>query len=137
MEMVVLAIDPGRSKCGLAVVASRSGILARAVVPRSTVAESIRGFSDAFSPTAIVIGGGTGGRDVRSLVDAIPGPARVETVDEGFTSLSARDRFFRENPPRGLWRLVRVSLQIPRVPYDDYVAIILAERYISEHSELQ
>ncbi|HKM17981.1 MAG TPA: pre-16S rRNA-processing nuclease YqgF, partial [Limnochordia bacterium] len=34
------------------------------------------------------------------------------------------------HPPRGWRRLLPVSLQTPPVPIDDYVAVILAQRYL-------
>jgi RNase H-fold protein (predicted Holliday junction resolvase) len=132
LELIVLAVDPGRSKCGLAVVGSDSGILARAVVAKYLLPETVRGLTETFSPKVVIVGGGTGGGDARQSISGLPEDVLVETVDERFTSLYAKARYFRENPPRGLWRLVPVSLQVPRMPYDDYVAVILAERYIAE-----
>jgi RNase H-fold protein (predicted Holliday junction resolvase) len=131
--MLVLAVDPGRSKCGLAVVGADSGIVARAVIPRSRLAETVQRFAGAYSPSVIIVGGGTGGKQVRTTIEALSQRAPVETVDERFSTLNAKARFFKENPPRGLRRLLPVTLQVPRVPYDDYVAVILAERYIADH----
>ena len=34
------------------------------------------------------------------------------------------------NPPRGWRRLLPVSMQMPPEPYDDYVAVILAQRFL-------
>jgi hypothetical protein len=50
-------------------------------------------------------------------------------VDESYTSEAARRRYVAENPPRGLERLLPSSLRTPSVPYDDYVAVILGERF--------
>lgn len=134
-EMLVLGVDPGRSKCGLAVVGSRSGTLARAVVARPKLAETVRALAGVLAPSVIVVGGGTGGRDAMTVLQALPDGIPVETVDEKFSSLDAKARFFKENPPRGLRRLIPVSLQSPRVPYDDYAAVLLAERYIAARTK--
>ena len=40
--------------------------------------------------------------------------------------------YWREHPPRGLMRLIPVTMQVPPVPVDDYVAVILAERYFDK-----
>ena len=135
MEMLVLAVDPGRSKCGLAVVGAQSGVVTRAVVPRARLADTVERFARSFSPSVIIVGAGTGGKDVRTAIESLPSGTPVETVDEKFTSLDAKERFFKENPPRGIRRLVPVGLQVPNVPYDDYVAVLLAERYIARHGE--
>ncbi|MDO8587486.1 MAG: pre-16S rRNA-processing nuclease YqgF [Armatimonadota bacterium] len=135
MELLVLAVDPGRSKCGLAVVGSDSGVRTRAVVPRTKLVETVETFARAYSPSVVIVGGGTGSKAARSAIEAASGGAPVETVDEKFTSLDAKERFFKENPPRGFRKLIPVTLQSPQVPYDDYVAVLLAERYIATHSE--
>ncbi|MDO8684676.1 MAG: pre-16S rRNA-processing nuclease YqgF [Armatimonadota bacterium] len=135
MELLVLAVDPGRSKCGLAVVGADSGVLTRAVVPKDRLGEMVQKFAGSFSPAVIIVGGGTGGRDAKTVIESLPVGPPVKTVDERFTSLNARVRFFKENPPRGLRRLIPTTLQVPSVPYDDYVAVLLAERYIAEHGK--
>ena len=117
----------------MAIVGAESGVLTRAVVPRARLAETVQRFAGSFSPSVIIIGGGTGGKDVKSIIEALPKDAPVETVDEKFTTLDAKARFFKENPPRGFSRLIPVGMQVPNVPYDDYVAVLLAERYIEQH----
>jgi RNase H-fold protein (predicted Holliday junction resolvase) len=137
LELLVLAVDPGRSKCGLAVVGSDSGVRTRAVVPREKLAETVERFARAYSPAVVIVGGGTGSKAARTAIETMSSPTKVETVDEKFTSLDAKERFFKENPPRGLKRLIPTTLQVPNVPYDDYVAVLLAERYIAEHNNAQ
>jgi len=95
--------------------------------------EAIRGLAETFSPSVIIVGGGTGGEQAKGIIEGLSGDVLIETVDERFSSIVAKERFFRENPPRGIWRFVPTTMQVPRVPYDDYVAVLLAERYIAEH----
>ncbi len=52
-------------------------------------------------------------------------------IDEHRSSEQGRRRYFRENPPRGWRRLLPVGLQTPPRAYDDYVAVVLAERYLA------
>ena len=87
-----------------------------------------------YSPQAIVVGNGTAASQTLDAAKRL-GVARVKLVDEKFSSLLARKRYFRENPPRGLRRLIPVSLQTPGRPYDDYVAVILAERYLTPNPQ--
>jgi hypothetical protein len=51
----------------------------------------------------------------------------LRAVDEHGTTLRARARYFTDHPPRGWRRLIPRSLQTPPEPYDDYVAVLLAE----------
>ena len=46
------------------------------------------------------------------------------------TTLQARKRYWDIYPPKGLWKLVPLSLRVPPIPYDDVVAIILVEQYL-------
>lgn len=128
--MTVLAIDPGRSKCGVAILRRGEGVLARAVVSRNDLARLARVLIAQFVPQAVVLGRGTGMKDVERVIRLIDDAPHIEIVDETYTSLDARKRFFKENPPRGLKRLIPTTLQTPSVAYDDYVAVILAERYL-------
>jgi len=125
----VLAIDPGREKCGLALVTDK-GVLHKEVVPREDVSLIVAHIAAERPVDKIIIGSGTGGgrlaEDLRASA-AIP----IELVDETLSSRRARDRFFKDNPPRGIRRLIPRGLLTPDRPYDDYVAIILAEDYLS------
>ena len=51
-----------------------------------------------------------------------------ETVDERMTTLQARTLYWRLHPPRGLWRLVPLSLRTPPRPVDDLAAWAIARR---------
>ena len=58
-----------------------------------------------------------------------PEPITIVLVDERYSTLEARDRYWQLHPPTGLNRFIPQALRtIPR-PIDDVVAIILLERY--------
>jgi len=124
----VLAVDPGREKCGVAVVDERDGILARGVIPTGVVATIARDWARAHRPTLVIIGNGTSSRVVRGSLSEIELP--VQVVPETNTTWRARGRYFEENPPRGWRRLIPRGLQTPPVPVDDYAAILIAEDYL-------
>jgi hypothetical protein len=125
----VLAIDPGSAKCGLAVV-QRDGVAPfQAVVATDTVVARARELALTYRPDAIVIGNGTGSKPLLLQLQSAGLPAPLVTVDESHTSQAARVRYLATNPPRGWQRLLPRSLRTPPVAYDDYVALILAERY--------
>ncbi len=131
---VVLAVDPGRSKCGLAVVRRTPDgafeVLHRGVVQTSGLPAALADLAARFAPDVILVGDGTNSSDAARAAEEIDA-APVLTVDEKFTTILARKRYFKENPPRGLRRLIPTSLQTPPRPCDDYVAVILAENYLS------
>ena len=127
-ERRVLAIDPGRQKCGLALVDAAAGLIERSVVPRGELASALRDWCDRHHPDALLLGRGTGSRDLPAILADLSLPVR--RVTERHTTRLARQRYFTENPPRGWRRLLPASLQSPPVPVDDYAAWILAERYL-------
>src|SRR2546423_1517058 len=126
---VVLAIDPGREKCGIAVVAETGEIVARDIVAVTDLARTVRRHIFDHSPVAVIVGNGTGSATVgRDLADC---GVLVQSADERDTSRHARDRYLADHPLKGWKRLIPDSLRTPSVCYDDYVAILLAERWWS------
>lgn len=135
LVITILAVDPGRSKCGVAVVrgnSKTSEVIHHSVVTKDILKENLRDLMIIHSPDLIVVGGSTGSKFAADQLSTARCP--VEIVDEKFTTLKARERFFQENPPRGIMRLVPVSLLHPKMPYDDWAAVILAERRLEKIS---
>ena len=131
--VVVLAIDPGQHKCGVAVVREREGafeVLYQGVTTTADLRGLLADLAGRYQPGTVVVGNGTNSAEIVRIVERAQA-APVVTIDEKFSTILARDRFFRQNPPRGLRRLIPLSLQTPSRPYDDYVAVILAEKYLS------
>ncbi len=125
----VLAIDPGTAKCGVAVVCSDGHVLHRGIVSAETLVEETRALIAARRPCLIICGNGTGAKPILQALQAAQFSISVQAVEEAHTSEAARIRFVRENRPPFLQRLLPRSLRTPWLPYDDYVAVILAERY--------
>ncbi len=125
--MRVLAIDPGREKCGVAV-CDPGRVLYHAVVPTAEVGERVREWVRSFGVGAVLLGDRTGSRDVQGQLAGLPVP--VVPRDERGSTLAARARYFQDRPPRGWRRLLPRSVQVPPEPYDDYAAIVLAEEYL-------
>ncbi|MDI6828436.1 MAG: resolvase [Armatimonadota bacterium] len=125
---IILSIDPGRDKCGLAVV-SKESVLHKEVAQTAEVPDKISMLTSKYDVTCIIIGSGTGSaplvENIRSKTN-LP----IEFVNEHNSTLRARIRFFEENPPKGLLRLIPKGMLTPNRPYDDYVAVILAEDFM-------
>ena len=132
----VLSIDPGRSKCGIAVVKQTSDqvspikVAHQEVIDTNNLYRIVADIAERFPPDVIIIGNGTTSyQAVKSLKDLQIAP--IEVVDEKFSTLLAKKKFFEQNPPRGIRRLIPISLQTPSRPYDDFVAVLLAEQFLS------
>ena len=129
MPVRVLSIDPGRQKCGLAIVDTQRGIVARGVVPTGTIGSVARDYIRQHRPQSIVIGSGTALRTIQEALAEIGLP--VDVFPEINTTLRARARYFQEHPRRGWRRLVPTTLQTPPIPVDDYAAVLIAEDYFA------
>lgn len=127
----VLAVDPGRKKCGLAVVCQRAGILERAIVPCEEFSRAVRDLFERHRPSRVLLGSSTG---CQPIAKTIRQALKVEPhmVDEKHTTELAKLRYFQEFPPRGLWRLIPLGLRTPPQSYDDFAAVVMAERYLTE-----
>ena len=126
---MILGIDPGTRKCGLAVV-ERLGAapLALAIAPLDDFAERLGAIVRAYAIERVAIGRGTNAETIVEVVRATGLP--FDLVDERETTLQARARFFDDHPPRGWRRLVPRGMLLPDRPIDDYAALLIAERYL-------
>jgi len=126
---VIIAVDPGRDKCGIAVVHEDGQVIHQAVVSTAEVADAVARLLERYAQATLVLGDRTGARNIGVVLSK---RARVSAVmvDEHRSTIQGRRRYFRENPPRGWRRLIPLGLQTPPRPFDDYVAVVIAERYI-------
>lgn len=131
---MVVAIDPGREKCGLAVVHKEQGIIYKTIIATPGLAAAAANLAATYKLTTVVIGSSTTSATAQAELNAIRVNDHKLTlipVNEYRSTDEARKRYWRDNPPQGLKRLIPTSLQVPPVPVDDYAAVILAERYFS------
>jgi len=129
---VLMAVDPGREKCGVAVAASGGNIVHRQIVLTAQMEERIPELLKRFSPSRVLLGRGTFSGNIKKTLERLKEvfPFEFLLVDEKNSTEKARKLYFRENPPRGFWKLVPLGLQVPPEPYDDYAAQILVEEYL-------
>lgn len=133
--MRILAIDPGRAKCGLAIVTRDGKILHREIVETARLVSAVTSLVERFHPTQTLIGDGTQSATLRKALRAALPELPLESVPEAFTSQRARTRWWQVNPPLGVARLVPTTLRTPPVPWDDWVAVILAEDWLAAQSD--
>lgn len=84
---------------------------------------------DKYPIATFVVGDRTNSRIVSNILKPFGLP--VAMVDENNSSFEGRRRYLQEHN-RGLLRLIPIGLRIPGEAYDDYVAVILAERFLKK-----
>lgn len=128
---MVVAVDPGRDKCGVAIVTTSGQALHKAVVPTSDVSAHVLRHTEQVNVIAYALGDGTADDTVRQQLQRAGADVdRIVAVDEYKSSEVGRRAYWDEHPPRGWRRLLPVGLQVPPEPYDDHVAVELARRYL-------
>ena len=138
---MLLAIDPGRMKCGFvlaepgpAMTPGALRILRQAVVPTAEILSVWQEAARLDTSLTIIVGAGTGSSSL--ITELRSAGAVLALVEEKFSTQRARERYFIENPPRGWRRLVPRGLLTPPVPVDDFAALILAEEWYAQQASL-
>lgn len=136
-ERLIIGIDPGRTKCGFAVLTSGGKRVALEVVPTGELSPRVQAAAAGGEVAAICVGHATTSDAVMRLCRAQWPDIPIVVVDESNTTLEARQRYYRDHPPRGLLRLLPRGLLVPNVPLDGYAALLIAERYLRENQANQ
>ena len=134
--MIIMAIDPGRNKCGIAVLSDNGNVLFKAIVGSDNLKYEIISNASTYAASKVIIGSGTGSERIRGELQNVELPFDVEFMNEAFSTLDAKRRYFRDNPPFWLLRILPVSLLVPPRPIDDYAAVVIGERYIANPSAI-
>jgi RNase H-fold protein (predicted Holliday junction resolvase) len=134
-QPVILGFDPGRAKCGLAVMAVDRTVGYHAVVATDAAIATIAELRQRFPISLLVLGDQTTAQEWRATLQAQPDPLRIVLVDERYSTLEARDRYWQMYPAKGLTALLPQSFRTVPRPIDDIVAILLIERYLDRLSQ--
>ena len=136
MDEMIIAVDPGREKCGIAVVHRQSGVLMQEVIVTARLTVVVQELLAEYKGSMILIGDGTSSREAKEKLTQLGTEGefvKVIFIDERHSTDQARERYWREHPPKGWKKLIPVTMQVPPKPVDDYVAVILAERYFDKN----
>ena len=128
-EEIIIAIDPGTKKCGYAVVDSKLSVLQREVILIDKIIKNIEDSFKVYKINKIILGDGTNYEQIeKKLKNHFP-RLKIVLIEEGFSTLEARKKYFEAHPPRGIFKFIPLSLRVPPRQYDDFVAVLLAEKY--------
>jgi RNase H-fold protein (predicted Holliday junction resolvase) len=136
-QPVILGFDPGRQKCGLAVMGVDRAVYHHEIVSTTQAIATIQGLRQQFPISLLVMGNQTTAKEWKQKLSEIPEPLRIMLVDERHSTLQARDRYWQMYPPKGFAALMPRSLRSINRPIDDIVAILLIERYLNQLSDIE
>ncbi|MEG4166356.1 MULTISPECIES: pre-16S rRNA-processing nuclease YqgF [unclassified Microcoleus] len=130
---MILGFDPGKDKCGIAVMGRDKNVCYHQVVLSDEAISKIQSLCKQFSIELLVLGDQTTSKSWKQkLTQSLSPEIEIVRVDERFSSLEAKERYWEMYPPAGLSRLIPQSMRTPPRPVDDIVAIVLIERYLNK-----
>ncbi len=135
-EKCIIAIDPGREKCGVAVLTVNRRTLVQKTVSAGKLAAVLKALEIRYQITVFALGSGTTGKMTKKMLEEEFPSMKVVVVDEYRTTDEARKRYWQENPPKGLLRFIPSGMLVPPVPVDDFAAVVIGEKYLTHMKNL-
>ena len=124
-----MGIDPGRDKCGVAIVTAAGEIKFQRVVPTQELDTTIKNLATEFKIEKVILGDGTTHKAAAEKIKAAG--LTFQLLNEKHTTEEARREYWKKNPPRGWRKLLPTSMQVPPEPVDAIVAEILVRRFLT------
>lgn len=130
IEKFLLSIDPGKDKCGMAILGYDLKILYKGIIKTIEIKSYLQKVLNNYIIKDIVIGNGTYSSNLNDILKEIS-EIPVSIVDEAYTTVEAEERYLAKH--KSTWQnwLPFISWK-PSAAVDDYVAIILAERFMKK-----
>jgi RNase H-fold protein (predicted Holliday junction resolvase) len=130
---MILGFDPGRDKCGLAVMDRDRRVYYHQVVAATAAIATLEQLRQTHSISLLVMGNQTTAKAWQHTLQTQLSPGlKILLVDERYSTLEAGQRYWQMYPPQGLARWIPSGMRsLPR-PVDDIVAILLIERYLDQ-----
>ena len=126
----LVAIDPGRHKCGLVLIDKPRALVEEGLVLSvHNVMDQMHAWSCSGGVDLILLGNGTSSDAWDGLLERV---APVQTVNERGTTLRARGRYWQLWPPKGLQRLIPQGMRIPPGDLDAVAALVMAEEHLGQ-----
>lgn len=126
---ILMAIDPGRAKCGIAVVDRKGTVLFVKAVENSVVVAELQQIFDEYVLNKVVMGNGTDHINVLTKIKAAYPNLSIEMVDEKNTTLMARKLYWQYNKPSFWQNLIPYDWRTTPI-LDGYAALAIAIKYM-------
>ena len=127
---IIVAVDPGRSKCGLVLAdASNDEVIDALVLPADQLCTQLTHWHHQSPLHQLVIGDGTSSQQWQAAIKHL---APVVVVNEAGTTLRARERYWQIWPVQGWNRLLPQGMRLPPCELDAIAALVLLEDHLGK-----
>ena len=131
---MLFAIDPGKDKTGVALVAEDGTLIEKKVVRTERFEEEITPLLEGKKLSACVMGNGTRHQVMETRMNQFLKDHHMDLavtlVDEKYTTEMGEQWYWKDHPAKGLSRLIPKGMRTVPVPIDDYVAWIIGCIYL-------
>ena len=126
----IIAIDPGKKKCGLLLAdLDKELVLDGKVVDHLSVIDLVVSWKATGEVNSILLGNGTTSKFWQSYLQDL---ASIEVVEEKGTTLRARERYWELWPPPFWFGWLPRGLMLPSNHLDAVAALILLEDHLNK-----
>ena len=124
----VIAIDPGKYKCGLVLAElSEKKVYKAIILKSSSLRKYVRNLNNVEDISQIIIGNGTTSREIKGKLDFLK--KEIITCEEKNTTYRAKARYFELFPIKGWKFLIPKEMFILNKNLDAISALIILEDY--------
>jgi RNase H-fold protein (predicted Holliday junction resolvase) len=134
MKPLILAVDPGKDKTGVALVDTDGRIEAFTVILMQNFKESFAAFVKDRTIERCILGNGTTSPAMKQYLESTYPEWPLTVIDEAYSTDEARHLYWQLYPPKGLKKLLPLSLLTPPGNMDGLAAVVLARRYLKAAS---
>jgi len=125
-----MGIDPGRNKCGIAIVTEKGEVVEKEIAETTNLSRKIEEVLSRFSISKCILGNGTYADKVFNILQLLLEEEKIIFIEEADSTYIAEQRYLKKNPPLGLNFLNKIIKFKPKKPLDDYTAVVLVEKYL-------
>lgn len=131
---MILSIDPGTEKTGLAVVRKDGSLVFKKIIKTSELENEIKKTVKLYKIEQFIMGNGTHHESLKRRVEEILLKINIEIpiilVNEKYTTEIGEQWYKKYNPPKGWRKIIPSGLRTIEEPVDDYVAWVIACIYL-------
>ncbi len=127
---LILGVDPGNSKTGVALVTDQGEIKNTAVLLMVNFPEALADFLEQQVIELCILGNGTTSVGMAKVLRQLLPQVTIKIIDEAHSTEEARKLYWQLNPPKGLRKLFPLGMQLPPENLDGLAAAVLVRRYL-------
>jgi len=132
---LILGVDPGSSKTGVALVTAGGEIKNTEVLLMADFTGALEEFLGQQEVSLCVMGNGTTAGAMKAALHELLPSVEIILIDEANSTEEARALYWQLNPPKGLRKLFPLGMQVPPVNLDGLAAVVLVRRYLQKKSD--